>query len=60
MALRAAAHRALQDAAAMAQASRDYGFGDTARRYTALAERFEAARRQHNMHTVMSITPLKE
>jgi predicted DNA-binding transcriptional regulator YafY len=44
MALRAAAHRAMQDAAAMAQASRDYGFADTVRRYEALAARFEAAR----------------
>jgi hypothetical protein len=44
MALRAAAHRATQDAAAMAQSSKDHGFADTARRYTALFERFTAAR----------------
>jgi len=45
MALRAAAHRALQDAQAMSASSKDHGFGDMARRYAALALRFEQARR---------------
>jgi predicted DNA-binding transcriptional regulator YafY len=44
MALRAAAHRATQDAKAMAQSSKDHGFADTARRYAALCEKFEATR----------------
>jgi hypothetical protein len=46
MALRAAAHRAMQHAAALAQSSRDHGFADTARRYSALGERFEQAQRE--------------
>jgi len=32
MALRAAAHQAMQDAQAMAQSSKDHGFADAARR----------------------------
>jgi hypothetical protein len=45
MALRAAAHRATQDAEAMSASSKDHGFADMAQRYTALAVRFEQARR---------------
>jgi hypothetical protein len=45
MAMRAVACRAIQDAEAMAASSKDYGFTDTARRYTALGEKFEAARK---------------
>jgi hypothetical protein len=44
MALRAAAHQAMQDAQAMAQSSKDHGFADAARRYAALAARFEQAK----------------
>jgi hypothetical protein len=46
MALRAAAHRAMQDAQALSASSKDHGFAATAQRYAALTVKFERAHKQ--------------